>query len=65
MLCHVQFHSLFNFTQKVTPEIVVEFEKHPLHTPPLEGGDSVYSPSSFLKSFLGDLDFDAFIIGLS
>ena len=39
MLCHVQFHSLFNFTQKVTPEIAIEFEKHSLHTPPLEGGD--------------------------
>ena len=62
MLCHVQFHSLFNFTQKLTPEIGVEFEKQPLYTPPL-GVEISCKAFLLFKIFCGHLYFDALIIG--
>ena len=38
--------------EKLTPETGVEFERHPLHTPPLGVGDFMQTISSFLTSFV-------------
>ena len=49
--------------EKLTPELEVEFEKHPMHYAYGDGGFHE-KPVFFLNIFSGDLHFDALIVGL-